>query len=64
MFIVWDGKSKGSLFDAGVAFALAKEIECLSLPEPSDGKSFQNMMREWEKKRGEFDLHDMLEEFE
>ena len=46
--IVWDGKSTGSLFDAGMAFAMGKPITCLSLPPATDVKSFQNMMRAWE----------------
>lgn len=62
VFIVWDGNSKGSLFDAGAAFALEKEIECLSLPEPSEGKSFQNMFRDWEEKRHLFGVHEILED--
>lgn len=48
VFIVWDGKSQGTLFDAGAAFALNKPLRCVSLPEPTNGKSFQNMMRTWE----------------
>lgn len=45
--LIWDGKSQGGLFDLGMAFALRKRIIPLSLPEPSDGKSFQNMARAW-----------------
>jgi len=41
---VWDGKSQGSLFDLGMAFALNKRIIPLLLPELSEGKSFQNMV--------------------
>ena len=45
--IIWDGKSQGCLFDLGMAFALAKKIIPISLPEPTEGKSFQNMVRQW-----------------
>lgn len=45
--IVWDGKSQGSLFDAGMAFALGKKIIPIQLPELTEGKSFQNMVTEW-----------------
>lgn len=48
VFIIWDGQSKGCLFDAGIAFALGKPITCLDLPTASEGKSFQNMMRQWQ----------------
>lgn len=50
VLIVWDGKSQGGLFDAGMAFALGKKIEIISIPELTEGKSFQNMFTEWEKK--------------
>jgi len=45
--VVWDGKSQGSLFDLGMAFALDKRVIPVSLPDPTEGKSFQNMVREW-----------------
>ena len=48
IFIVWDGKSQGCLFDLGMAFSMSKPITCIRLPEPTEGKSFQNMMRAWE----------------
>lgn len=52
--VVWDGESQGGLFDLGMAFALRKPIEIISLPERTDGKSFQNMVFEWvhPKERG------------
>src|SRR5690348_9799883 len=37
--VIWDGKSQGCLFDLGVAFALAKRIIPVTLPEPTAGKS-------------------------
>jgi nucleoside 2-deoxyribosyltransferase len=45
--IIWDGKSQGSLFDLGCAFALQKKVIPIELPPPTEGKSFQNMVREW-----------------
>lgn len=45
--VIWDGKSQGCLFDLGVAFALGKKIAPIRLPEPTEGKSFQNMVRAW-----------------
>ena len=47
--IVWNGESQGCLFDLGVAFALGKKIIPISLPEATEGKSFQNMINEWSK---------------
>ena len=47
VFIVWDGKSTGSLFDLGMAFALHKPLTVIAAPEATDGKSFQNMMKAW-----------------
>jgi nucleoside 2-deoxyribosyltransferase len=45
--VVWDGQSQGCLFDLGVAFALGKRVAAVDLPVPTDGKSFQNMIRAW-----------------
>lgn len=45
--VIWDGKSQGCLFDLGIAFALGKKISPISLPEPTEGKSFQNMIGAW-----------------
>jgi nucleoside 2-deoxyribosyltransferase len=45
--VVWDGKSQGCLFDLGMAFAAKKQIYVISLPDPTEGKSFQNMLRAW-----------------
>ena len=50
VFVVWDGKSQGCLFDLGMAFAMNKKIYVLNVPPPTEGKSFQNMMRAWENK--------------
>lgn len=47
VFVCWDGKSQGCLFDLGVAFALNKRIEILALPQPTEDKSFQNMVLQW-----------------
>lgn len=48
--IVWDGKSQGVLFDAGMAFSLGKTIKYLALPEKTTHKSFQNMFMAWGEK--------------
>ena len=45
--VVWDGKSQGVLFDLGMAFALGKRVIPILLPEPTSGKSFQNMIQRW-----------------
>lgn len=45
--VVWDGQSHGCLFDLGMAFALGKRVIYITLPAPSEGKSFQNMVRAW-----------------
>jgi len=47
VFFYWDGKSQGSLFDLGMAFALDKKVIPISLPPATEGKSFQNMVMEW-----------------
>lgn len=49
---VWDGKSQGSLFDLGVAFAYGKPIIPLKIPPLTGGKSFQNMVVEWAQRYG------------
>jgi nucleoside 2-deoxyribosyltransferase len=51
VYIIWDGKSQGCLFDLGVAFALAKPIHTIIgyTPPKSSEKSFQNLMYEWEE---------------
>lgn len=46
---VWDGKSEGCLFDLGIAFALNKRIVVVSVPDETEGKSFQNMIRAYEQ---------------
>ena len=52
VFVLWDGKSQGVLFDLGMAFAANKRIMVIDLPDPTDGKSFQNMIRSWEAEYG------------
>lgn len=49
VFVYWDGKSQGCLFDLGLAFALDKPLVVINAPVITTGKSFQNMMREIEK---------------
>lgn len=48
VFVVWDGKSQGCLFDLGVAFAYSKPIRVLEVPAIEPGvKSFQAMLHAW-----------------
>lgn len=49
VFVVYDEKSRGSLFDMGVAFSLFKPICVLNLDDIkcTDTKSFGNMIRHW-----------------
>lgn len=46
--VVWDGASQGCLFDLGMAFAMEKRVHVIALPDPTEGKSFQNMLRAWQ----------------
>lgn len=48
---IWDGKSQGCLFDLGMAFMANKPVVSLNMPERTDGKSFQNMVAEWERQQ-------------
>jgi len=50
VFVIWDGKSQGCLFDLGMTFALNKSITIIQIPPITVGKSFQNMIREWQDK--------------
>jgi nucleoside 2-deoxyribosyltransferase len=49
VFIIWDGRSTGCLFDMGMAFALGKPVTILDAPPPDvpPGKSFLRMIRAW-----------------
>jgi len=56
VFVVWNGESKGSHFDLGIAFALGKTIEPVKWEdkklwygnlEPTESKSFNNMINKW-----------------
>ncbi len=50
VFIIWDGKSKGCLFDLGIAFALGKRGIPVTgyFPNSTVGyKSFQNMVYQY-----------------
>jgi hypothetical protein len=49
--VIWDGESKGSLFDLGIAFALNKKVFPIQLPSLTEGKSFQNMVTAWAKEK-------------
>lgn len=53
VYIVWDEKSQGCLFDLGMTFAMGKTLEIIDIPEGTSQKSFQNMMREWERRCNE-----------
>lgn len=47
--LIWDGKSQGSLFDLGMAFAFEKPLQIVHVPPATEGKSFQNMAIAYEK---------------
>lgn len=48
--VFWTGTSRGSLFDLGIAWALGKELKLVEeFVEPSEGKCFQRVLREWER---------------
>ena len=49
--IFWDKQSQGSLFDLGMAFALNKPLTIINLDpvEKTEGKSFSNMISEWQR---------------
>jgi len=48
IWFVWDGLSQGSIFDLGMAFALAKPIKPIKLPPATSEPSFQNFVLEYE----------------
>lgn len=48
--IFYDPKSTGSLFDLGMTFALKKPLRIVNEIEPTEGKSFSNMILDWEKR--------------
>lgn len=51
VFLYWDGKSTGCLFDMGIAFAFNKPLTILYMPpDDSTGKSFVKMAQAWELK--------------
>jgi hypothetical protein len=52
VYVIWDGKSQGCLFDLGIAFALRKKIRPVVgyFPTLTFGKSFQNMVYDWEER--------------
>jgi hypothetical protein len=49
VYIWWDKNSKGSLFDLGMAFVLAKNLNIVNPEdiEPNDYKSFENLVAYW-----------------
>ena len=46
--VFWDGESQGCLFDMGMAFAMNKVVKIVRAPARTEGKSFQNMLFEWQ----------------
>jgi nucleoside 2-deoxyribosyltransferase len=46
--IFYNSKSQGTHFDMGVAFAFNRKIVVVENEEYTEGKSFANMLREWE----------------
>ena len=48
--IFYSGKSTGTHFDMGVAFALNKPLIIVENEEFDEGKSFARMLTEWEDK--------------
>jgi len=49
--VFWNKNSQGSLFDLGMALALKKPVKLVNAIEPTHGKSFENVLLEWEKKQ-------------
>jgi len=45
--IFYNPDSQGTHFDMGVAFAFGRKIVLAEPLEPTEGKSFKNMLREW-----------------
>lgn len=45
--VFYSPESQGTHFDMGVSFALGKKIVVVESPEPTLGKSYQNMLAEW-----------------
>ena len=48
--IFYETDSQGAHFDLGVSFGLGKKIVVVQSQPLTDGKSFQNMINEWESK--------------
>ena len=44
--VFWNGKSKGSMFDLGMAFALGKKIKLINKLKSTECKSFENVLLE------------------
>lgn len=52
VYIVWDGTSRGSLFDLGMAFVLTKPIVlCNPIEVPDKPKSFEKVLQLWARGR-------------
>ena len=55
ILFMWDGKSQGSLFDLGMAFALRKPVIPVIgyVPAMTDHKLYQNMVFAWQENGAE-----------
>jgi len=53
--IAYDGESEGWLFDLGMAFVLNKTIKIIEhlFPTKTKGKSYPNMVYQWQKEQAE-----------
>jgi len=49
--IIYNPKSQGSLFDIGVAFCLGLPLAVVNPIERTEGKSFQNVLLDWQAGR-------------
>jgi len=45
--IYWNEASEGSLMDLGMVFMAEKPIKFIRPPEPTEGKSYNNVMLNW-----------------
>ena len=47
--IAWTEKSRGSVWDTGMAYALRKKIVLVPgfIPQPTEHKSYENVLLEW-----------------
>lgn len=62
--IFYNAESQGTHFDMGVTFALNKNIVMVERLPKTEGKSFVNMLYEWEKKKSEERFNKLVEEYD